>query len=107
MAPACSRSHIEIKKTGKDSFLLQVINLVREAQGSKSRTQNLANRTERYLTLIALTGGTVPLLVWFSVVERDFAFALERTVTAMFITCPHALGLTVPLAVTANVQGRG
>jgi Cu2+-exporting ATPase len=93
---------VEITKTGKDSFLSQVIDLVREAQASKSKTQDLANRAALWLTLIALAGGALTLIAWFGVMNKDFAFALERTVTVMVITCPHALGLAVPLVVSVS-----
>ncbi|HEX4849644.1 MAG TPA: HAD-IC family P-type ATPase, partial [Puia sp.] len=87
---------VEIKKMGKDSFLSQVIELVKEAQESKSKTQDLANRAALWLTIIALAGGAITLFIWLVVINKDFAFALERTVTVMVITCPHALGLAVP-----------
>jgi Cu2+-exporting ATPase len=93
---------VEVQKTGKDSFLSQVIDLVREAQESKSKTQDLANRAAFWLTLIAIAGGTITLFVWLLVMGKDFAFALERTVTVMVITCPHALGLAVPLVVAVS-----
>jgi len=93
---------IEVKKTGKDSFLSQVIDLVKEAQESKSKTQDLANRAASWLTLIALIGGAVTLFVWVGLTNQSFAFALERTVTVMVITCPHALGLAVPLVVAVS-----
>jgi len=93
---------VEIKKTGKDSFLSQVIDLVKEAQESKSKTQDLANKAALWLTIIALAGGGLTLFVWLAVMNRDFAFALERTVTVMVITCPHALGLAVPLVVAVS-----
>lgn len=93
---------VEIKKTGKDSFLSQVIELVKEAQESKSKTQDLANRAALWLTIIALAGGAITLFIWLVVINKDFAFALERTVTVMVITCPHALGLAVPLVVAVS-----
>jgi Cu2+-exporting ATPase len=93
---------VEVRKTGKDSFLSQVIELVREAQATKSKTQDLANRAALWLTVIALAGGTITLIVWLVIMNRDFAFALERTVTVMVITCPHALGLAVPLVVAVS-----
>ncbi len=93
---------IEIEKTGRDSFLSQVIDLVKQAQESKSRTQDLANRAAFYLTIIALSGGALTLFVWLAIMQKDFAFALERTVTVMVITCPHALGLAVPLVVAVS-----
>lgn len=93
---------VEIKKTGKDSFLSQVINLVEEAQTSKSKTQDLASRFAMFLTIIALSGGFITLLVWMIFTGLGFAFALERAVTVMVAACPHALGLAVPLVVAVS-----
>ncbi len=93
---------VEVKKTGSDSFLSRVIALVKEAQESKSRTQDLANRAALWLTVIALAGGAITLFVWLFVMDMDLAFAIERTVTVMVITCPHALGLAVPLVVAIS-----
>ncbi len=93
---------IEVKKTGKDSFLSQVIELVRLAQASKSRTQDLANRAALWLTVIALTIGALTLFIWLAIANKDFAFAIERTVTVLVIACPHALGLAVPLVVAVS-----
>lgn len=93
---------IEVKKTGSDSFLSQVIELVKVAQESKSRTQDLANRAALWLTFIALFGGTITFFVWTALAHQSLAFALERTVTVMVITCPHALGLAVPLVVAVS-----
>lgn len=92
----------EVKKTGKDSFLSQMIDLVEQAQKSKSRSQDLANRAAFWLTVIALTGGIITLAVWLGLLGKNFDFSLERTVTVMVITCPHALGLAVPLVVAVS-----
>ncbi|CAN5529672.1 heavy metal translocating P-type ATPase [soil metagenome] len=93
---------IEVKGTGKDSFLSQVIDLVKQAQGSKSKTQDLANTAALWLTIVALGGGAITLIVWLTLVGKDFAFAIERAVTVMVIACPHALGLAVPLVVAVS-----
>ena len=93
---------VEVKRTGKESFLSQVIDLVKEAQQSKSRTQDLANQAALWLTIIALAGGAITLVVWLTVMNQSFAFALERTVTVMVIACPHALGLAIPLVVAVS-----
>jgi Cu2+-exporting ATPase len=95
---------IEVQKTGKDSFLSQVIELVREAQESKSKTQDLANRAALWLTIIAFSTGVLTLLIWLVLTNMGLAFALERTVTVMVITCPHALGLAVPLVVAVSTS---
>lgn len=93
---------ITVQKTGKDSYLSQMIDLVEQAQQSKSRSQDLANRAALWLTIIALSCGAITLVVWLGLMGRDFAFSLERTVTVMVITCPHALGLAVPLVVAVS-----
>jgi Cu2+-exporting ATPase len=92
---------IEVRKTGSDTYLAQVIALVSEAQASRSRTQDLANRAALWLTFIALGTGLATLIVWLFA-ERGFAFAIERMVTVMVIACPHALGLAVPLVVAVS-----
>lgn len=92
----------EVEKTGADSFLAQVAGLVRRAQESRSRSQHLADRAALILTIVALAAGAVTLVVWYGFLGSDFAFALERTVTVMVITCPHALGLAIPLVVAVS-----
>lgn len=94
---------VEVNKTGKDTYLSQVIELVRNAQESRSRTQDLANKAALVLTIVALTVGTLTLVIWLSY-GQDFNFALERTVTVMVISCPHALGLAVPLVVAVSTS---
>ena len=94
---------IKVQRTGKDSFLSQVIELVKQAQESKSKTQDLANRAAFWLTMVAIFAGGVTFFVWTAMLQKDLAFALERTVTVMVITCPHALGLAVPLVVAVSI----
>lgn len=93
---------IQVKKTGKDSFLSQVIELVKQAQESKSKTQDLANRAAQWLTFVALGGGAITLFIWLVFSNESLAFAIERMVTVMVISCPHALGLAVPLVVAIS-----
>ncbi|MBN1134147.1 MAG: copper-translocating P-type ATPase [Methanosarcinaceae archaeon] len=95
--------HVEVKKIGKDTYLNQVIELVRTAQESKSKTQNLANRAALVLTIIAISVGTITLAVWLYL-GQEFVFAIERAVTVMVITCPHALGLAIPLVVAVSTS---
>jgi Cu2+-exporting ATPase len=93
---------VEVKKTGKDSFLSQVIDLVKQAQESKSRTQDLADRAALALVIIALVGGGLTFLVWELLIKTSVDFSLERAVTVMVIACPHALGLAIPLVVAIS-----
>lgn len=92
---------IKVKHTGKDSYLSKVIGMVKEAQETKSKTQNLADKAAAWLFYIALGAGITTLVVWLSL-GKDFEYALERMVTVMIISCPHALGLAVPLVVAIS-----
>ncbi len=95
--------HVKITHTGKDSYLSQVINLVKQAQASKSKTQDLANKAAMWLTIISVSIGTITLISWLYF-GMEFVFSLERMVTVMVITCPHALGLAVPLVVAVSTS---
>jgi Cu2+-exporting ATPase len=95
---------VEVQKTGQDSYLAQMTELVRQAQESKSRTQNLADRAALWLTIISISVGTLTLLIWLLAIHREFVFALSRMVTVMVITCPHALGLAIPLVVSVSTS---
>ena len=95
---------IEVKHTGADSFVSGVIRLVQDAQASKSHTQDIANRAAFWLTVIALSVSGLTLVSWLIFTDRPLAFAIERAVTVLVISCPHALGLAVPLVVAVSTS---
>ncbi len=92
----------KIEKTGGETYLSQVIKLVKQAQESRSRTQDLANRASALLFYIAVTVGIITFLVWFTFGTTQFA--LSRAVTVLVIACPHALGLAIPLVVALSTS---
>jgi len=94
---------LEVRKVGYETYLNQVIELVRNAQESKSKTQDLADRAARWLTIISLSVAAVTLVVWLYF-SKDSAFAVERAITVMVISCPHALGLAIPLVVAVSTS---
>ncbi|NWF86989.1 cadmium-translocating P-type ATPase [Candidatus Bathyarchaeota archaeon] len=93
---------VKIEKIGEETYLSQVIKLVRQAQESKSRTQDLANRAAALLFYVAIAVGIITYAVWFFSGLPDVA--LERSVTVLVIACPHALGLAVPLVVALSTS---
>jgi Cu2+-exporting ATPase len=97
----------KVSKVGDDTFLSQVVKLVKEAQESKSKTQRLADIAAKWLFYIAITAGTVTFIVWMSL-GKGINFAMERAVTVIIISCPHALGLATPLvtAVSTSIGAR-
>lgn len=99
---------VRIEKTGSDTYVAQVIELVRMSQASRSRSQDLADRAAFWLTVIALGAGAVTLVAWLAL-GKTSSFAIERTVSVIVIACPHALGLAIPLvvAVSTALAARG
>ncbi len=94
---------VNIEGTGEESYLNKVINLVKQAQSSKSKTQRLADKAAIWLTITALAAGTITFIYWF-VFGSELSFAIERMATVMVITCPHALGLAIPLVTAVSTS---
>src|SRR5438045_4052580 len=67
---------IKVTGAGKESYLNKVITLVQSAQSTKSRTQNLADKVAKWLTLVSLVVGITTFTIWY--INHDLAFALER-----------------------------
>ena len=93
----------KVGKVGEDTFISQVIKLVREAQASKSNTQRLADKAAKLLFYIAMSAGIITALVW-AFIGKDINFVIERAVTVIVICCPHALGLAIPLVTSVSTS---
>ncbi len=94
---------VRVERTGEETYLSQVLNLVKEAQESKTRLQDMADRVAFYLTIVAIGVGGASFLVWV-LLGGGIQFAVERAVTVMVIACPHALGLAIPLVVAISTS---
>jgi Cu2+-exporting ATPase len=92
---------ITVTGTGERTTLAGIMRLVEQAQTSRSRAQAIADRAAFWLTLVALGAGALTLVGWLAV-GAESAYAVERLVTVLVITCPHALGLAVPLVIAIS-----
>jgi P-type Cu2+ transporter len=99
---------VQVTGTGEQTALAGIMRLVEQAQTSRSRAQALADRAAFWLTIAAIVAGAVTFVTWMAV-RGDPAFAVERLVTVLVISCPHALGLAVPLviAISTTLGARG
>ncbi|PJE50795.1 MAG: copper-translocating P-type ATPase [Candidatus Yanofskybacteria bacterium CG10_big_fil_rev_8_21_14_0_10_36_16] len=91
-----------VSKIGEDTFLSGVMRLVEEAQNSKSKLQLLSDKAAYYLTIIAISGGVITFAGWTLFSDAGFPFAISRLVAVLVITCPHALGLAIPLVASIS-----
>ena len=89
---------VEVRRTGDRTTLSQIQRLVEEAQASRSRFQNLADRAAGWLAYIAIGAGTLTFVAWL-LLGFDLNFAITRAVTVLVMACPHALGLAIPLVI--------
>jgi len=95
---------VKVTHASKDSYLSRVIKLVDDAQKTKSKTQLLADKAAKILTIVALAAGFATFFFWWLMAKEPIVFALERMVTVIVICCPHALGLAVPLVVAISTS---
>lgn len=93
---------INVNKVGNDTYLAQVIQLVRDAETTKSKAQGFADIAAKWLFYVAVVVGLLTIVYWS--VTGDFDFALERMVTVLIIACPHALGLAGPLVTSRSTS---
>lgn len=93
----------KVNRIGDETFLSQVVKLVKEAQASKSQTQRLADTAAKWLFYLAIFAGTTTFIVWM-LVGKQLSFAIERAVTVIIISCPHALGLAIPLVTAVSTS---
>ncbi len=94
-------------KVGADTMLAQIINLVRQAQGSKAPIQRLVDKVSSYFVPIVIAIAIWTFVIWALVGPPPaFIFALVAAVSVLIIACPCALGLATPLSITVGT-GKG
>jgi Cu2+-exporting ATPase len=90
-----SAIRIRVDALGEDTALAGIQRLVSQAQESRSRAQVLADRAAALLFYVATAAAVVTAVVWMAIGDTDDA--VVRVVTVLVISCPHALGLAIPL----------
>ncbi|MCE0767675.1 heavy metal translocating P-type ATPase [Pseudonocardia kujensis] len=95
-----SALRVRVDKVGEDTALAGIRRLVEQAQTSRSRAQALADRAAALLFWFASGAAVVTFVVW--ILLGDASSAVERTVTVLVISCPHALGLAIPLVIAIS-----
>ena len=93
---------VEVTGIGERTVVAGIMRLVEQAQASRSRAQDLADRAAFILTLVAIGAGLITLIAWLALRSGEPAFAVQRVVTVLVIACPHALGLAIPLVVAIS-----
>ena len=95
-----SSIRVRVTAVGEDTALAGIGRLVAEAQESRSRSQVLADRAAALLFYVAMAAAIITAVVWSLLGHGDEA--VVRVVTVLVISCPHALGLAIPLTTSLS-----
>jgi Cu2+-exporting ATPase len=91
---------MRVDAVGESTALAGIQRLVEEAQQSRSRAQVLADRFAGILVYVAIISAIITFAAWS--IFGTTSEAVERTVTVLVISCPHALGLAIPLVIALS-----
>jgi Cu+-exporting ATPase len=94
----------EARQVGRRTVLHRMVELVRQAQGSRAPVARLADVVSGYFTGGVLLAALVTFAVWLFL--APFATAMVNAVAVLIIACPCALGLATPTAIMVGT-GRG
>ena len=95
-----SAIRVKVTAVGDDTALAGIGRLVAEAQESRSRSQVLADKAAALLFYVATGAAIVTAIAWTLLGDADEA--VVRVVTVLVISCPHALGLAIPLTTSLS-----
>jgi len=94
-------------KVGKDTALAQIVQMVRQAQGSKAPIQRLADSVAAYFVPAVLGIAAITFVTWLVAGPSPvYEFALLNMSAVLIIACPCALGLATPTAIMVGT-GKG
>ena len=92
---------VEAEKTGTETTLYGIIDMVKNAASQKIPIERLADRISGFFVPIVVGISLLTLIIWLAV-GKDFSFALNMAISVIVISCPCALGLATPTAVMAG-----
>ncbi|NEO57422.1 MAG: copper-translocating P-type ATPase [Okeania sp. SIO3B5] len=92
-------------KVGKDTVLAQIVQLVKDAQGSKAPIQKLADKITGWFVPTVITIAILTFIIWFNTIG-NLTLAMISTVGVLIIACPCALGLATPTSIMVGT-GKG
>ncbi len=95
----------QAERVGRDTMLAQIVQLVRQAQGSKAPIQQLADCITGWFVPSVITVALVTFILWVAI-TGNLVLALFTTISVLIIACPCALGLATPTSIMVST-GKG
>lgn len=97
---------VRCTKTGADTVLARIVEMVRSAQGSKAPIAALADRISLYFVPAVIVIATCAGLLWLAIGGVEFSTSLRFFIAVLVIACPCAMGLATPISLMVGM-GRG
>lgn len=90
---------MRVERVGQDSALAAILRLLDRAQAEKPRLARVADRVAGWFVAAVLTLASIVFAVWWWL---DSTHAFWVTLSVLIVTCPCALSLATPAALTAG-----
>lgn len=91
----------EARRVGADTTLAQIIRIMNEAASTKAPLARIADRAAGIFVPVVIGISLITLAVWL-LLDKPFPYALSRAISVLVISCPCALGLATPVAITVG-----
>jgi Cu+-exporting ATPase len=94
-----------VSQVGGGTVLAQIVELVRQAQSSRTRVQRLADQVVGWFVPAVIALAMAAFVVWF-LISGNPVLAMLFLVSVLVIACPCALGLATPTSIMV-ASGKG
>ena len=94
-----------VSRVGADTVLAQIVELVRQAQSSRTQVQRLADQVVGWFVPVVIALAIAAFVVWF-LISGNPVLAMLFLVSVLVIACPCALGLATPTSIMV-ASGKG
>ena len=92
---------MQARKVGKDTLLAQIIQSVEEAQATKLPIEKLVDKISAVFIPTIISTSIITLIIWSLL--GDFQNGFSNAISVLIISCPCALGLATPMAITVAI----
>ncbi len=86
---------------GEDTGLARIIKAVNEASSTKAPIAKVADKVSGIFVPCVISIAAVTTVIWL-LLGREIGFSIARGISVLVISCPCALGLATPVAVTVG-----
>lgn len=87
-------------RVGADTTLSQIVQLMEQAAASKAPISRLADKISAVFVPVVISIAVLAAVLWATVGGMGIRFCLSIGIAVLVISCPCALGLATPVAIT-------